>query len=104
MHYNLNDVTELLQILPESFKVPLDDFYFRKKKASMFDRGIFKICHKVIDNYKILEGKEDIFQFKKSKSKPKYNIQNQKRELSNKNIKTYQNRNERLNYKNMYSN
>ena len=104
MHYNLNDVTELLQILPESFKVPLDDFYFRKKKASMFDRGIFKICHKVIDNYKILEGKEDIFQFKKSKSKPKYNIQHQKRELSNKNIKTYQNRNERLNYKNMYSN
>ena len=76
MHYNINDVTEVLQILPQSFKVPIDDFYLRKKKASMFDRGIFKICHKVINNYKILEGKEDIFQFKKSKSRPKYNIIN----------------------------
>ena len=74
MHYNLNDVTEVLQMLPKSFKIPIDDFYLRKKKASMFDRGIFKICHKVINNYKILEGKEDIFQYKKSKSRPKYNI------------------------------
>ena len=74
MHYNLNDVTEVLQMLPKSFKIPIDDFYLRKKKASMFDRGIFKICHKVINNYKILEGKEDIFQYKKSKSRPKYNL------------------------------
>ena len=74
MHYNLNDVTEVLQMLPKSFKIPIDDFYLRKKKASMFDRGIFKICHKVINNYKILEGKEDIFQYKKSKSRTKYNI------------------------------
>ena len=103
MSYNLNDVIELLQILPPSFKVPIDDFYFRKKKASMFDRGIFKICHKVIDNYKILEGKEDIFQFKKSKSKPKYNIYQKKKELNNKNIQKYPNRNERLYNKNTYS-
>ena len=81
MHYNLKDVTEVLQMLPKSFKVPIDDFYLRKKRASMFDRGIFKICHKVIDNYKILEGKEDIFQFKKSKSKSKYNIHHKHNKL-----------------------
>ena len=78
MHYNLNDVTEVLQILPTSFKVPIDDFYLRKKKASMFDRGIFKICHKVINNYKILEGKEDIFHSKKSKSRSKYSMSHRK--------------------------
>jgi hypothetical protein len=78
MHYNLNDVTEVLQILPTSFKVPIDDFYLRKKKASMFDRGIFKICHKVINNYKIVEGKEDIFHSKKSKSRSKYSMSHRK--------------------------
>ena len=99
LRYNLNDVTELLQILPQSFKIPLDDFYFRKKKASIFDRSIFKICHKVIDNYKILEGKEDIFQFKRSKSKPKYNIYKKEKNSSQR----YQNRNERIYNKTLYS-
>ena len=69
-NYDLNDINELFQILPPSFQVPIDDFYLRKKKASLFDRNFFKICHKVIDNYKELENKEDIFTFKsKSKSK-----------------------------------
>ena len=71
INYNLQDVFDIVGILPKSFKLPITDFYLRKKKASMFDRGIFKICHKVIDNYKILEGKEDIFQFKKLRSKSK---------------------------------
>lgn len=104
MHYNLQDVTEVLQILPKSFKVPIDDFYLRKKKASMFDRGIFKICHKVINNYKILEGKEDIFNFKKSRSKPRYNIHQRKKNSRNKSLNKYQNRNDKLYNKNMYSN
>ena len=99
LHYDLNDVTELLQMFPKSFKIPLDKFYLRKKKTSMFNRDIFKICHKVIDNYKILEGKEDIFHFKKSKSKPKYNV-NLKNNSSNK--KKYKNRNDKL-YNNLYS-
>ena len=99
LHYDLNVVTELLQMFPKSFKIPLDKFYLRKKKTSIFNRDIFKICHKVIDNYKILEGKEDIFHFKKSKSKPKYNV-NLKNNSSNK--KKYKNRNDKL-YNNLYS-
>jgi hypothetical protein len=75
-NYDLNYVNELFKILPPSFQIPIDDFYLKKKKASLFDRSIFKICHKVIDNYKELENKEEIFSFKsksrnKSKSKPK---------------------------------
>ena len=105
MHYNLKDVTELLKILPDSFKIPIDDFYLRKKKASIFDRGIFKICHKVIDNYKKLEGKEDIFNFKKSKSKPRYQTKTEKRmNYTNNSSNQYQNRNDGLYNKNMYSN
>ena len=69
--YNLQDVTEVLQILPSSFNGHIDDFYLRKKRASIFDRGIFKICHKVIDNYKKLEGKEDLFSNKKTHSTSK---------------------------------
>ena len=104
-HYNLKDVTELLQILPDSFKIPIDDFYLRKKKASIFDRGIFKICHKVIDNYKILEGKENIFKNKKSKSKSKYNTKTDKKSnYSNKSNIKYQNRNDGLYNKNLNSN
>ena len=102
-HYNLKDIVELLLILPKSFKAPLDDFYFRKKKASMFDRSMFKICHKVIDNYKILERKEDIFHIKKSRSKSKYNSSRNKKYPSNKNTQRYQNRNERIYNRNMYS-
>ena len=51
-HYDINDINELFKLLPASFQMPIDDFYLRKKKASLFDRSIFKICHKVIDNYK----------------------------------------------------
>ena len=69
--YNLQDVTEVLQILPSSFNGHIDDFYLRKKRASIFDRGIFKICHKVIDNYIKLEGKEDLFGNKKTHSTSK---------------------------------
>ena len=103
MHYNLKDIDEVLQILPKSFKVPIDDFYLRKKKASMFDRGIFKICHKVINNYKILEGKEDIFQYKKSRSKSRYNAYQRKKDSRNKNINKYPDRNEELYNKHLYS-
>ena len=71
-HYDLDDINELFQKLPSSFKIPVDEFYLRKKKASLFDRSIFKICHRVIDNYKELENKEDIFSFKsKSRNKTK---------------------------------
>ena len=103
LYYNLKDVNEVLQILPKSFKVPIDDFYLRKKKASMFDTGIFKICHKVIDNYKILEGKEDIYQFKKSRSKPRFNIHQRKNDSRNKSLNRYQNRKDGFYNKNMYS-
>ena len=68
LHYNLKDVTDLLQILPKSFNIPIDDFYLKRKRASIFDRGIFQICHKVIDNYKKLEGKEDLYGVKKTNS------------------------------------
>ena len=76
--YDINDINELLKILPAFFQMPIDNFYLKKKKASLFDRSIFKICHKVIDNYKELESKEDIFSLRpklrnktKSKSKTK---------------------------------
>ena len=74
--YDLNDITEIFQILPASFQNPIDEFYLRKKKASLFDRSIFKICHKVIDNYKELEHKEDIFSKKRFKSKSKSKVKN----------------------------
>ena len=72
INYDLDDKNEFIKISPSSFQIPIDDFYLRKKKASLFDRSIFRICHRVIDNYKELEDKEDIFTFKnKSKSKTK---------------------------------
>ena len=66
-----NDIEKLFQLLPPSFKVLVDNVYLKKKKASLFDRSIFKICHNILDDYKELENKEDIFTFKtrpKSKS------------------------------------
>ena len=72
--YNLKDVTDLLQLLPESFNGPIDDFYLKKKRASIFDRSIFRICHKVIDNYKKMEVKENSFSTRKSNSKNKIKI------------------------------
>ena len=66
LQYNLKDVTDLLQIIPKSFNTPIDDFYLKRKRASIFDRGIFQICHQVIDNYKKLEGKEDLYGSKKT--------------------------------------
>ena len=72
LNYDLNDINELIRSLPTSIQVPIDDLYLRQKKASLFDRSIFKICHRVIDNYKELENKEDIFSFKsKSRNKTK---------------------------------
>ena len=71
IYYDLDDITQLFQKLPASFQVPIDDFYLRRKKASLFDRSIFKICHKVIDNYKELENKEDIFTCKSKTNKSK---------------------------------
>ena len=71
LNYDLNDINELIQSLRTSLKVPIDDLYLRQKKASLFDRSIFKICHRLIDNYKELENKEDIFTLKtRSKSRP----------------------------------
>ena len=73
-NYDLKEIKELWQLLPASFQNPIDEFYLRKKKASLFDRSIFKICHKVIDNYKEMEHKEDMFSFKpknRAKSKPR---------------------------------
>ena len=72
LQYNLKDVTDLLQILPKSFNTPIDDFYLKRKRASIFDRGIFQICHKVIDNYKKLEGKEDLYGSKKTSTNNHY--------------------------------
>ena len=88
-HYNLKDVTDVLQILPNSFNGHINEFYLKKKKASIFDRGIFKICHKVIDNYKKLEGKEDFFGYKKSNSNSK--SKNKERKNNNSNKKSYRN-------------
>ena len=70
LNYDLNDINELIKLLYTSIQVPLDDLYLRQKKASLFDRSIFKICHKLIDNYKEMENKEDIFTLKhRSKSR-----------------------------------
>ena len=70
LNYDLNDINELIKSLYTSIQVPLDDLYLRQKKASLFDRSIFKICHKLIDNYKEMENKEDIFTLKhRSKSR-----------------------------------
>jgi hypothetical protein len=66
-----NDIEKLFQLLPASFKILVDNVYLKKKKASLFDRSIFKICHNILDDYKELETKEDIFTLKtrpKSKS------------------------------------
>lgn len=66
-----NDIEKLFQLLPPSFKILVDNVYIKKKKASLFDRSIFKICHNILDDYKELENKEDIFTVKtrpKSKS------------------------------------
>ena len=66
-----NDIEKLFQLLPPSFKILVDNVYLKKKKASLFDRSIFKICHNILDDYKELETKEDIFTLKtrpKSKS------------------------------------
>ena len=66
-HYNTKDILEVLQLLPNSLNNPIDDYYLRKKRASLFDMGIFKICHNVIDNYKKLEGKGE-YSYKKTNS------------------------------------
>ena len=95
-HYNLKDVTDVLQILPTSCNGHIDDFYLRKKKASMFDRGIFKICHRVIDNYKKLEGKENIFNYKRYNSQGKYRTNERKKNSSNKNLYKYKDKTEGL--------
>lgn len=95
-HYNLKDVTDVLQILPTSCNGHIDDFYLRKKKASMFDRGIFKICHRVIDNYKKLEGKENIYNHKRYNSHSKYRTNERKKNSSNKNLYRYKDKTEGL--------
>ena len=95
-HYNLKDVTDVLQILPTSCNGHIDDFYLRKKKASMFDRGIFKICHRVIDNYKKLEGKENIYNHKRYNSHSKYKTNERKKNSSNKNLYRYKDKTEGL--------
>ena len=74
--YDLNDITELFQILPASFQIPIDDFFLRKKRASMFERGIFQICHKVLNDYKVLEDKEDRFRSRGKITKSARNIHN----------------------------
>ena len=94
--YNLKDVTDLLQLLPKSFNGPIDDFYLRKKRASIFDRGIFRICHKVIDNYKKLEGKEGAFTARKSISKNKNKIEDRRNSFSNKNFYKYQSKTNKI--------
>ena len=95
-HYNLKDVTDVLQILPTSCNGHIDDFYLRKKNASMFDRGIFKICHRVIDNYKKLEGKENIYNHKRYNSHSKYKTNERKKNSSNKNLFRYKDKTEGL--------
>ena len=59
IRYDLNDISEVFEILPASFQIPIDDYFLKRKRASMFDRGIFQICHKVLDDYQELAGKED---------------------------------------------
>ena len=72
--YNLKDVLDLLQLLPKSYNGPIDDFYLSQKRASMFDRSLFRICHKVIDNYKKLEKKERSFSSRRANSYNKIKI------------------------------
>ena len=97
IYYDLKEITELLRLLPASFQNPIDELYLRKKKASLFDRSIFKICHKVIDNYKKLENKEDMFSFK-----PKNRLKGKPRTKS---VKCFgDNHRYNLKYKKLYSN
>ena len=72
--YNLKDVLDLLQLLPKSYNGPIDDFYLSQKRASMFDRNLFRICHKVINNYKKLEKKERSFSLRRANSNNKIKI------------------------------
>ena len=62
------EVLELLNTLPTSFKKPID-YFITKKRTLFLNSGIFKACHKAIDNYKELEGKEKIFSKKISRNK-----------------------------------
>ena len=90
--YDLKDITNLLQM----FQNPIDEHYLRKRNASLFDKSIFRICHKVIDNYKELENKEDIFSFKsKKKSRSK---------TRTKSLKYFNNSKTSIDYKKLYSN
>ena len=68
-HYNSKDIMEVLELLPNTLNSPIDEYYLKKKRASLFDMGIFKICHNVIDNYKKLEGKGDTYNYKKPNQK-----------------------------------
>ena len=69
IHYNSKDIMEVLDLLPNTLNSPIDEYYLKKKRASLFDMGIFKICHNVIDNYKKLEGKGDTYNYKKPNQK-----------------------------------
>ena len=52
--YDINEIDDLLHLVTSSLQISIDDF-LKKKKASFFDRNIFKKCYKVINNYKKLE-------------------------------------------------
>ena len=62
------DLKESINFISNNLEGSLDS-YLKKKKASLFDLSIVKICHDVIENYKKLEAKEE-----KSKSKNKHKI------------------------------
>ena len=70
------ELKNVINLLPNNLEGSLD-WYLRKKKASMFDRSIFKICHDVIDNYKKLEAKEE-----RSKSKSRFNIRSDRKKMT----------------------
>ena len=72
----------------EELKMSMPYFYINQRKASFFDKSIFKICHKVIDNYKKLENKENLFSFKtRSKSRP---MLREKNDYDNKEDKNFE--------------
>ena len=84
LKYDLNDLYQLFKKFSFSFQVPIDDLFLKNKKSSLLDNSIFKVCQNILDNYKELENKEDIFTYRsKSNSRPKIRAKSYNSNLDN---------------------
>ena len=82
--YDLNDLNQIFKKCSFSFQVPIDDIFLKNKKTSLLDKSIFKVCQNILDNYKELEDKEDIFTYRsKSNSRPRIRAKSYNNNLDN---------------------